>query len=120
MKTVILDQTSKILFFTFLIVSLFVLYRGHNLPGGGFIGGLIAASAFAMLAISHGVQTAEKALKITPQQLIAVGLLIALLSGMKPGERALTNEVVNDGTIWYFPEDYINDLTQILLNRPAD
>jgi multicomponent Na+:H+ antiporter subunit B len=39
-----------------LVFSVFVLLRGHNEPGGGFIAGLIAASAFAILGISHGVE----------------------------------------------------------------
>ena len=39
-----------------LVFSIFVLLRGHNEPGGGFIGGLIAASAFAIYGIAFGVR----------------------------------------------------------------
>src|SRR5690606_38976675 len=36
------------------LISLVLLWRGHNLPGGGFIGGLVAASAAVLLALAFG------------------------------------------------------------------
>jgi multicomponent Na+:H+ antiporter subunit B len=80
-KSVILSQTTRLLTPLFIILSLLVLYRGHNLPGGGFIGGLICASGFALLAISEGVQRAESAMKLSPAVWISGGLLLAILSG---------------------------------------
>jgi multicomponent Na+:H+ antiporter subunit B len=67
-----------------LIFSFFLLLRGHNEPGGGFSGGLVAASAYALYAIANGVSEAEKLLIIDPLKLIALGLLIALGSGSYP------------------------------------
>ena len=43
MNNFLLSKTGRLLFPFLLIMSLIVLYRGHNLPGGGFIGGLMAA-----------------------------------------------------------------------------
>jgi multicomponent Na+:H+ antiporter subunit B len=45
-----------------LIFSVIVLFRGHNEPGGGFIGGLIAASAFILVALSTGPGEVKKGL----------------------------------------------------------
>jgi multicomponent Na+:H+ antiporter subunit A len=65
-----------------LLFSIFLLLRGHNEPGGGFVGGLIAAAAFALYGIAVGVKRAREALLVTPLTLLGAGLLIALLSGM--------------------------------------
>ncbi|MGB0744674.1 MAG: MnhB domain-containing protein [Opitutales bacterium] len=84
MKNFLLIQASRILFPTLLVLSLIVLYRGHNLPGGGFIGGLMAATAFIFLGISKSMEEAKSSLRFGPVSLMAVGLAIALLSGL-PG-----------------------------------
>ena len=64
------------------LFSLFVLFRGHNEPGGGFVGGLVAASAFALYQIGYGVVRARELLRLEPLQLIALGLLLAVGSGL--------------------------------------
>ena len=64
------------------LFSFFVLIRGHNEPGGGFVGGLIAASAFALYAIARGLEGARQLLRVPTQTLIGVGLLIAFGSGL--------------------------------------
>jgi multisubunit Na+/H+ antiporter MnhB subunit len=61
---------------------LFLLWRGHNEPGGGFAGGLMAASAYVLIAISMGAAAARRALKVDPRLLISGGLLLALGSGI--------------------------------------
>lgn len=63
------------------LFSIFVLVRGHNEPGGGFIGGLILAAAFALIAMSFGVEQARRALRATPQSIVGAGLLLAIASG---------------------------------------
>jgi multicomponent Na+:H+ antiporter subunit A len=65
-----------------LLYAIFLLLRGHNQPGGGFVGGLVAASAFALYGIGYGVERARRALPSTPMALLATGLLIALASGV--------------------------------------
>ncbi len=84
MNSLIFASFSRILFFLMLVVSLFVLYRGHNEPGGGFVGGLIAAAGFATLALARGVETARAALRVEPMTVIGFGILAALLGGL-PG-----------------------------------
>jgi len=91
MKYFILIQASRILFPTLLVLSLIVLYRGHNLPGGGFIGGLMAATAFILMGISRSMEQAKRALRIDPVVLMAVGLLVALVSGL-PGAPFMTGQ----------------------------
>jgi multicomponent Na+:H+ antiporter subunit B len=65
-----------------LLFSIFLLLRGHNEPGGGFSGGLVAAAAFSLLAIATDVPTTRQTLRVSPRVFIGVGLLIATLSGV--------------------------------------
>lgn len=81
MKSLILQTATRFMFPLLLLFSLFLLLRGHNDPGGGFVGGLVAASAFALFALSYDVPAARRALGFDPQWPISIGLLIALASG---------------------------------------
>ena len=81
MNSLIFAAFSRILFGLMLAVSLYVLYRGHNEPGGGFVGGLIAAAGFATLALARGVDVARATLRFEPMTVIGCGVLAALLGG---------------------------------------
>ena len=78
----IFRTAARLLMPLLLLFSVFLLLRGHNQPGGGFVGGLIAAAAFALYAIAFGVQRARQALLVRPMTLLGAGLLIALISGL--------------------------------------
>ena len=82
MNTIIFRTVAP--FFTALMVlfSIFILLRGHNEPGGGFIGGLIAASAFAVYGIACGVSPVRRALYFHPMAIAGFGLFIASLAGL--------------------------------------
>jgi multicomponent Na+:H+ antiporter subunit B len=83
-RSIIVSAFSRILFGVMVAVSLFMLYRGHNEPGGGFVGGLIAASGFTIVALAEGAQATRQLLMIEPTILLGVGLLCAVGSGL-PG-----------------------------------
>lgn len=82
MNSVILTAATRILVPVILLLSLFVFYRGHNEPGGGFIGGLLAATAFALLEKARGREAARRALRFEPQAIAAFGLGCALVAGV--------------------------------------
>ena len=67
-----------------LLFAVFLLLRGHNQPGGGFVGGLVVAASFVLYSIAFGVDAARRALLVRPSTLLGIGLLVALLSGL-PG-----------------------------------
>lgn len=79
--TVIFRTLSPFISALTLVFSLFITLRGHNEPGGGFIGGLIAASAFALLGLSHGVAAVQRAIRFHPMSFSGFGLLMALAAG---------------------------------------
>lgn len=81
---IVLVTLSRVFFFIMLAVSVFILFRGHNEPGGGFVGGLMAAAAFATLVLANGVEAARRVLRIHPVVLMGIGLAMAVLSGL-PG-----------------------------------
>jgi multicomponent Na+:H+ antiporter subunit B len=82
--SLILSTAARYLFPLLLLFSLFLLLRGHNEPGGGFVGGLVAAAAFSLYAIAEGVATARRVLGVDSRALIGVGLLVAAVSGLIP------------------------------------
>lgn len=82
MNSVILATATRYLLPLLLLLSVYLLLRGHNLPGGGFVGGLVAAAAFALYAMAHGVHSAKQVLRVDPQTLLSYGLLTSFLSGV--------------------------------------
>lgn len=84
MNSVILKTAANYLLPLLLLFSVFVLLRGHYLPGGGFIGGLIASIAFILHALGHDLKKTKYLLRMHPGFLIPVGLTIAIISGMTP------------------------------------
>ena len=64
------------------LFSLIVLLRGHNDPGGGFIGGLLAASAAAIYGMARSTGAARKLLRVNPLAVAGLGVLIAAASGL--------------------------------------
>ncbi|WP_341644144.1 MnhB domain-containing protein [Thauera sp. SDU_THAU2] len=84
MKSLIFSTTARLLFWGMLVTSLLILWRGHNEPGGGFVGGLVAAMAIGLIALSEGVAKARSILRIHPVVLAGLGIFFAVLSGV-PG-----------------------------------
>jgi len=84
MTSSILQTAVRLLMPLLLLFALFLLLRGHNQPGGGFVGGLVVAASFVLYAIAFGVDAARRALLVQPSRLLGIGLLVALLSGL-PG-----------------------------------
>ncbi|BCH53682.1 Na+/H+ antiporter subunit B [Agrobacterium vitis] len=81
MNSLIFRTVAPVVTALMLLFSVFVLLRGHNEPGGGFIGGLIAASGFAIYGMAFGVQAVRRALYVHPLSVAGFGLLMACLSG---------------------------------------
>jgi len=98
----ILRAFSPIIAVITLMVSMFITLRGHTAPGGGFIGGLIAASAFALVGLSHGEAAVRRIIGVHPTSIAAFGLLLAALAGIAPvlASRPLFT------ALWAFPTPF--------------
>lgn len=82
MTSSILQTATRFLMPLLLLFAVFLLLRGHNEPGGGFVGGLVVASAFVLYSIAYGVSASRRALLVDPSTLLGVGLLVAVGSGV--------------------------------------
>ena len=82
MNTMILRETTRRLVPLILVFSVFLLLRGHDQPGGGFVGGLVASIAFSLYAFVRGPQAARGILRAPPRVVGAVGLAVAIASGL--------------------------------------
>ena len=91
--SLILRTAARLLLVLLLVLSVFVLLRGHNEPGGGFIGGLLAAGGVAIYQLACGVTSARRLVRIEPRALAGAGLLTAIVAGaaaMVRGQAFLT------------------------------
>jgi len=82
MNTVIFRTLAPLIVAIMLVFSVYVTLRGHNEPGGGFIGGLIAASALAIYGIACGVEPVRRAIYFHPMGISAFGLFVGTLAGV--------------------------------------
>ena len=82
--TIILKTASNYLLPVLLVFSIFILLRGHYLPGGGFVGGLIASIAFILHSFANGLDKTKELLIMHPGFLLPLGLGISFLSGLAP------------------------------------
>lgn len=80
-QSLILSTAALYLLPLLLLFSIFLLLRGHNEPGGGFVGGLVAAAAFSLYSIAFDVDRTRRLLRVNPRTLAGTGLLLALASG---------------------------------------
>lgn len=82
MSSLILRTASRFLLILLFQFSIFLLLRGHNEPGGGFVGGLVLAAALTLYAIAYDVRSIRRFLPCRTQTIIGVGLLLGGLSGV--------------------------------------
>ncbi|MGC8951721.1 Na+/H+ antiporter subunit B [Chloroflexus sp.] len=80
--SLILRTISRLMMPLLMLLSIFMLLRGHNLPGGGFIGGLLAASAIILQMIAFGPKTARRILPINYLMLAAFGVFFGAIWGV--------------------------------------
>lgn len=84
-RLLMIDLVSRLLYPVLLVAALWVLLRGHNEPGGGFIAGLMAVTASVLWAFAHGSRAARRRLPLrSPGALGGSGVLLAAASGL-PG-----------------------------------
>jgi multicomponent Na+:H+ antiporter subunit B len=82
MRSIILASATRFLMPMILLFSAFLLLRGHHLPGGGFVGGLIAAAAFGLYLLAFDAHETRRLLRVEPRKLVGLGLLVVLGAGL--------------------------------------
>ena len=82
MNSLIFRTVSRFLVCLMLLFSVFLLLRGHNEPGGGFIGGLVAAAGIIVYGLADGPAAVRDMIRVDPRALAMAGLLMALIAGL--------------------------------------
>ena len=103
MTSSILQTAARFLMPLLLLFAVFLLLRGHNQPGGGFVGGLVVAASFVLYSIAFGVDAARLALLVRPSRLLGIGLLVALVSGLPAvvvGQPFMISRMSNTNAPW--------------------
>lgn len=83
-QSYIFQAVVRFLFFLVNVFAIYLLLRGHNLPGGGFIAGLATAISFILLSLAIGLEALHGVMRFDPVRLAATGLALATLTGVAP------------------------------------
>ncbi|WP_246939654.1 Na(+)/H(+) antiporter subunit B [Bacillus pinisoli] len=78
----ILKTTTNIIVFIILAFSFKLFLAGHNMPGGGFIGGLMTSGAIILMYLTYGIGPINKVFRVPFTILVAIGLSIAVATGI--------------------------------------
>ncbi|KGA97126.1 cation:proton antiporter [Alkalihalobacillus alcalophilus ATCC 27647 = CGMCC 1.3604] len=78
---VLLQTITRVVVIIILIFSVYLFLAGHNSPGGGFIGGLMTASALLLMYLVFDIKSIKKTLKINFEAVIGIGLIITIVTG---------------------------------------
>jgi len=81
MKSLIFERIALFFFPILHLFAFFILMRGHNAPGGGFIGGLVSAAAFVLYALAFGPAKTQKLYRVHPFTIAGCGLFFSLSAG---------------------------------------
>jgi len=79
---VILQSITKVVVFIILTLAIYLFFSGHNNPGGGFVSGLVLASAFALLFLAFDIETVHQGFPIDFKLIAALGTLIIVITGL--------------------------------------
>ncbi|MBY5162644.1 MnhB domain-containing protein [Salsipaludibacter albus] len=80
-RSVILDVVLDLVFRTAVLFGLFLLFAGHNAPGGGFVSGLVIGTALVLRYVAGGAAEVDRVLPLEEHVLLGAGLLLAFASG---------------------------------------
>jgi multicomponent Na+:H+ antiporter subunit A len=83
-RIVFVDVSVRVIFHAVLMASLWLLFAGHNAPGGGFVGGLLAGSAIVLRYIAGGMSEVRGRSRFRPWTVLGVGLLVATTTAALP------------------------------------
>lgn len=83
-RSILLEVIVRILFHTIIVVSIYLLFAGHNLPGGGFAGGLVAGMALVMRYVAGGRYELGAAAPTDAGRLLGAGMALAVATAVLP------------------------------------
>ncbi|WP_297189829.1 Na+/H+ antiporter subunit A [uncultured Corynebacterium sp.] len=109
-RSIMIDVTTRLLFPSMMVLSAYFFFAGHNAPGGGFAGGLVAALAIALRYLAGGREEFEAAFPIDANRVLGTGLLLSAGTALIPmffGRTPLSSQY------WDIPVPVIGDVTVV-------
>jgi len=97
-RSVILELAAQVIFYPVLVGAVWLLFAGHNQPGGGFVGGLVVGTAITLRYLAGGIAEVRSLTRVRPWTILGTGLLIASLTAATSlviGHEALESAVVD-------------------------
>ncbi len=83
-RVFILDQSIKVLYQSILVLAVYFEFSGHNLPGGGFVGGLMAGAAVSLRYVSGGAQAVRTTFRVPSHVILGTGLFLSAATSLIP------------------------------------
>jgi multicomponent Na+:H+ antiporter subunit A len=96
-RSLVLEAVSDLLYPSVLVLSVYLLFAGHNQPGGGFVGGLVAGLGVVLRYVAGGRAALQDAAPVDPRLPLGMGLLLAGATGVVPwlfGRSVLESAIV--------------------------
>ena len=90
-----LDHAVPLIFYVIMVGSMYMLFAGHNQPGGGFVGGLVAGAAVSLRYIAGGIQEVRRLSPFRPWTILGAGVIVSALTATVP--LALGDPVLDGG-----------------------
>ena len=98
-SSVVLETAVRLVFHTVLVFGVYLLFAGHNQPGGGFVGGLVCGAAFTLRFVARGRAGLAEAVPVEPALPLGLGIVLAALTG---------------SASWVLGEDFLRSGTALL------
>jgi multicomponent Na+:H+ antiporter subunit B len=106
-RSLLLEVSTRFLFPTIVVFSVYLLFAGHNHAGGGFIGGLVAGLAFVLRFVAGGSMELAASLRLRPPTVIGMGISIAVVAALVP---AAFGDPVLSSAVWAVHVPLLGDL----------
>jgi multisubunit Na+/H+ antiporter MnhB subunit len=100
-RLVVVDVSIRIVFPAVMVGSVYLLLAGHNQPGGGFVGGIVAGAAVALRYIAGGISEVRSLSRARPWTVLGAGLLIAATTALVP--LVVGGSVLEHGSLEFDP-----------------
>ena len=83
-RSVIVDMTARLVFHSAIVLSVYLLFAGHDQPGGGFVGGLVAGAAITLIYVAGGIDDVRALSRVRAWTVLGAGLLVASATALVP------------------------------------
>ncbi len=83
-RSLVVDVSARMVVLASAVLSLYLLAAGHNQPGGGFIGGLVAGAGIALVYVAGGLDDVRRLLPVPPWMVLGAGLVVSVTAAIVP------------------------------------